>query len=262
MAETLKITTLGQGTPLVLIHGWGLNSGIWQPTAQALSESFQVISIDLPGFGLNQQRVLSPYSLENVATMVSQAIKAHTDKPAIYLGWSLGGLVATQIALQSPQQVFKLVNVCSTPYFVANENWPGIKPEVLTAFHQQLAADSHKTIDGFLKIQAMGSPYIRQDLKQIKSLIMEYDFPTTTTLDDALKLLETVDLRAELSTLAMPCLNIYGRLDTLVPSKVIPKIKALAPTRETIVFDRSSHAPFISEPELFIKLLSNWLNVK
>ena len=54
MAETLKISTSGQGTPLVLLHGWGLNSGIRQPTVEVLAQSYQVITVDLPGFGLNQ----------------------------------------------------------------------------------------------------------------------------------------------------------------------------------------------------------------
>ena len=63
MAETLKITSQGQGIPLVLIHGWGLNSGVWQPLAEKLSSFFKVITVDLPGYGLNVNNTLEDYSL-------------------------------------------------------------------------------------------------------------------------------------------------------------------------------------------------------
>ena len=46
MTETLHITSQGQGTPLVLIHGWGLNSGVWQPLAEKLAPFFKVITVD------------------------------------------------------------------------------------------------------------------------------------------------------------------------------------------------------------------------
>ena len=98
MAETLKISSQGSGIPLVFIHGWGLNSAVWQPSIEVLKEKFEVITVDLPGFGSNVEHSLSPYTLAKVVTLVQQAVA----KPAVYIGWSLGGLVACEIALNYP----------------------------------------------------------------------------------------------------------------------------------------------------------------
>jgi pimeloyl-[acyl-carrier protein] methyl ester esterase len=255
MAETLKIASYGQGLPLVLIHGWGLNSGVWEPCVEQLKQQCEVITVDLPGFATNSTVELTPYTLEALAENVQLAV----GKPAIYLGWSLGGLIASQIALTFPQQVKGLITVASSPHFVEQENWPGIKANVLAMFHQQLAEDTTKTINNFLKIQAMGSPHLRQDIKRIRDLVMQYPMPDRNTLDVSLQLLETSDLRELLPNLQVPFLRLYGKLDGLVPKAVISTINSLVPSSESYSFEQASHAPFISHQDDFLQYISLWL---
>jgi pimeloyl-[acyl-carrier protein] methyl ester esterase len=261
MAESLKITSKGQGTPLVLIHGWGLNAAVWQPLADKLSPFFKVITVDLPGYGLNIEYTISPYTLNNMGKKIVQAI----DRPAVYLGWSLGGLVATEIATNYAEQTLALITLASSPCFIELLNddhqvsWPGINPALLNDFHQQLTQDTKKTVDGFLKIQAMGSPHIRQDLKEIKALIFQYDMPTQQTLNDSLALLETVDLRATLASITLPFLRLYGRLDSLVPKTVPQLVSALSPSSDSHIFKQASHAPFISHIDEVFEVLKQWL---
>jgi len=256
MAEKLKISSQGKGLPLVFIHGWGLNSAVWQPSVEVLKESFEVITVDLPGFGLNIDQTLSPYSLIEVANLVQQAVS----KPAVYIGWSLGGLVASEIALAFPQQVKALVTVASSPCFVEGDNWAGIKSDVLALFHRQLAEDTAKTINNFLKIQAMGSPHLRQDIKLLRDLVMQFSMPTKNTLDESLQLLETVDHRESLANISMPFLRLYGKLDGLVPRKAVKAITELSPHSDVIIFEQASHAPFISHPEEFHQAIIAWLS--
>ena len=265
MAESLKITSIGQGLPLVFIHGWGLNSGIWQPLAERLSSDYQVITIDLPGYGLNVNSSITSYTLENICQQITEVIS----KPALYIGWSLGGLVATKMSLLYSDQVLGLVTVTSSPCFIEKSSvekkmWPGIKPTLLGAFHHQLADDTKKTIDGFLKIQAMGSPHIRQDLKKIKALIFQYPMPSRKILDDSLALLETVDLREDLHKITQPFLRLYGRLDSLIPKSVPPLVDYLAENSESYIFQQASHAPFISHEDEFYQTLIAWIktNIK
>lgn len=255
MAESLKITRQGKGIPLVLLHGWGLNSGVWESLKGLLPDNIELITVDLPGFGLNVEQSLSEYQLINVAKKIQLSIKV----PAIYLGWSLGGLVANQIALAAPDKVLGVVNVSSSPCFVEKEGWPGIKADVLALFHQQLAQDTQKTISNFLNIQAMGSPNLRHDVKALKRMIMQYSMPSRKTLDEALKLLEDVDLREQIAQIKAPSLYLFGKLDTLVPRKAIPLIQKLSPLSKIYLFEKSSHAPFISHQDEFIKVLNEWL---
>ncbi len=251
----LKIASTGDGLPVVLIHGWGLNSGVWQPCVDLLRNNYQVITVDIPGFGINADVVLTPYTLENIA----KHIQAVVGKPAVYIGWSLGGLIATQIALSFPKAVKALVTVASSPCFVEQDNWPGIQQEVLTLFHRQLEQNTQKTIDNFLKIQAMGSPHIRHDIKLIRDLVMQYPLPSKQTLDQSLQFLEQVDQRASLADIEVPFLRLYGKLDGLVPKAVMPLVQHLASKSEQHVFTKASHAPFISDLDDFVAVLSQWI---
>jgi pimeloyl-[acyl-carrier protein] methyl ester esterase len=255
MAERFKIASQGKGLPLVFIHGWGLNSAIWQPCIDQLQDDFEVITIDLPGYATNKSFTLAQYSLEALADIVRQAV----GKPAVFLGWSLGGLVASKMAIKYPDQVLGLVTIASSPQFVERDNWPGIKEDVLSLFHHQLAQDTVKTISNFLKIQAMGSPHIRQDIKKIRDLVMQYKLPSQQVLDDSLRLLETSNLSGELSHVSLPFLRLYGKLDGLVPKKVIPLIDNIVPNSQGYVFKQASHAPFISHQTEFLITLKSWL---
>lgn len=255
MANNLKVTSFGQGTPLVLIHGWGLNAGVWQPLAEQLATHFEVLTIDLPGYGLNIDKLVEPYDLQAIA----QEIKTAVGKPAIYLGWSLGGLVATQLAKQFEHDVIALITIASSPCFVAKDNWPGIQPDVLALFYRQLETDTKRTIENFLKIQAMGSPHIREDIRTIRDLVMQFEMPSKQTLERSLRLLETVDQRNVLSTVTCPFFRIYGRLDSLVPKAAIERINDLVVNSESFVLEKASHAPFISHVEAFNQVLIPWL---
>jgi len=262
--------------PLVLIHGWGLNSGVWQPLIKKFLDNekttnnhkFEIISIDLPGFGTNSHLEIVPYSLANICQHITDKI----DRPAVYLGWSLGGLVATTMALNYPEKVLGLITVASSPYFVENiaeqvteeasnnvNHWPGIKKNVLAGFHEQLSKNIEKTLSNFLKIQAMGSPHIRQDLKEIKQLVMQHNLPSQQTLANSLELLSSSDLRQQLINLKQPFLRLYGANDSLVPKSIIPLVSKLTINSEQQIFNDASHAPFISHADDFYQVLSKWL---
>lgn len=279
MAETLKISSSSdlaplassQKIPLVLIHGWGLNSAVWQPLIESFPDSFtdvfNIVTVDLPGFGVNVNNDIHPYTLANIC----QSISAIIPVPAVYLGWSLGGLVATEMALGFPEKVLGLITVASSPRFLEEKSldeentavtWPGIKANVLSAFHQQLHVDIEKTINGFLKIQAMGSPHIRQDIKQISQLVFQHTMASRATLDSSLSLLENSDYRQLLQKISQPFLRLYGNADSLVPKSVIEKVNQLAPNSDVHIFKQASHAPFISHADDFKTILSQWLITK
>ena len=168
-----------------------------------------------------------------------------------WLGWSLGGLVASQVALSHPDRLQALVTVASSPCFSAHDSWPGIKPDVLSGFQQQLSEDFQRTVERFLALQTLGTESARQDAKALKSTVLSLPMPSPEVLNGGLEILKTADLRQPLTTLDVPFLRLYGRLDGLVPRKIIPVLDALWPKSTSIVFDKAAHAPFISHPQAF-----------
>ncbi|QBC00867.1 pimeloyl-ACP methyl ester esterase BioH [Enterobacter cloacae] len=248
--KTLWWQTVGTGNcHLVLLHGWGLNAEVWNCINEELASHFTLHLVDLPGFG--RSRGFGPMSLDEMA----QQVLAAAPQNAIWLGWSLGGLVASQIALTRPERVSALVTVASSPCFSAQASWPGIKPDVLAGFQQQLSEDFQRTVERFLALQTMGTESARQDARALKQTVLSLPMPDVEVLNGGLEILKTVDLREPLSALTMPHLRIYGYLDGLVPRKVVPLLDSLWPESESQVIAKAAHAPFISHPAEFCSAL-------
>lgn len=242
--------TKGQGNVhLVLLHGWGLNAEVWRCIDEELSSHFTLHLVDLPGFG--RSRGFGALSLADMAEVV---LRQAPDK-AIWLGWSLGGLVASQIALTHPERVLALVTVASSPCFSARDEWPGIKPDVLAGFQQQLSDDFQRTVERFLALRTMGTETARQDARALKKTVLALPMPEVDVLNGGLEILKTVDLRQPLQNVPMPFLRLYGYLDGLVPRKVVPMLDKLWPHSESYIFAKAAHAPFISHPDEFCHLL-------
>lgn len=238
--------TIGQGDRhLVLLHGWGLNAGVWHCISERLSAHFCLHLVDLPGYGHSQG--FPAMTLDEMAT----AVLAQAPEQAIWLGWSLGGLVASQVALNAPQRVCGLVSVASSPRFSAEADWPGIKPETLTAFQHQLSDDFQRTVERFLALQTLGTDSARQDARALKSVVFERPVPAVEVLNGGLEILKTADVRQAIATLSMPFLRLYGALDGLVPRKIVPLLDDVWPASTSHIIEKAAHAPFISHPADF-----------
>lgn len=248
--------TLGEGDQdIVLLHGWGLNAEVWHTIALGAASQFRFHLVDLPGYGRSQG--FPAMSLQQVADCVwRESIRQDSSMKALWLGWSLGGLVASQIALDHENEMKGLITVASSPCFQAqDDSWPGIKPEVLASFQHHLQADFQRTVEQFLALQTLGTASARKDAKLLKSIILAQPAPSVEVLDGGLDLLRTTDLRGELQSLSLPFLRIYGYLDGLVPRKMVPILDDLLPNSLSVVMKNSAHAPFISHPDEFIQLL-------
>ncbi|WHP31609.1 pimeloyl-ACP methyl ester esterase BioH [Trabulsiella odontotermitis] len=244
--------TKGEGNcHLVLLHGWGLNAQVWDCITPELSTHFTLHLVDLPGFG--RSRNAGVMSLDDMA----QQVLTMAPEKALWLGWSLGGLVASQVALTHPERVLALVTVASSPCFGAQGDWPGIKPDVLSGFQQQLRDDFQRTVERFLALQTMGTESARQDARKLKSAVLSLPMPSEAVLDGGLEILKTVDLREPLAALSLPFLRLYGRLDGLVPRKIVPLLDAAWPDSQSYIFTKAAHAPFISHPDEFCHVLLN-----
>ncbi|MGL4978460.1 MAG: pimeloyl-ACP methyl ester esterase BioH [Plesiomonas sp.] len=248
----------GQGErDIVLLHGWGLNAEVWQPLVAELSSHYRVHTVDLPGYGRSSD--YGALSLSEMAHILLQQAPAN----AVWVGWSLGGLVATEAALQAQLAtkitaetalsghgvtIAGLITLASSPCFVMQENWPGIKPEVLAQFRLQLQHDFSRTVERFLALQTLGTATARQDTRYLKQAVLSVPAPAAEVLAKGLDLLADTDLRARVSALMLPALRIYGRLDGLVPHQVIAQVNACWPDSHVEIIAQGAHAPFIAEP--------------
>ncbi|MBU2203264.1 MAG: pimeloyl-ACP methyl ester esterase BioH [Gammaproteobacteria bacterium] len=240
---------------LVLLHGWGVNQGVWQSICQSLPATTTVLTPDLPGFGKALQ-FPPDYTLDAVC----QQLAAQIPDGSAVCGWSLGGLVALALARRYPHKVRQLALVAASPCFLAQADWPGMAPAVMQQFGQALTANLQHTIERFLAIQAMGSDSARADTKMLKQAIMAYPQAQPQAVAAALNLLRDSDLRAEFAALTIPLAGLFGRLDSLVPVKVVEQLQQLQPQGCFTILPHASHAPFISHPAASLAWLKHCLS--
>ncbi|MCL6406049.1 pimeloyl-[acyl-carrier protein] methyl ester esterase [Dickeya dadantii] len=245
---SLHWQTEGEGTcELVMLHGWGMNSQVWNSIVMRLAPHFRLHRVDLPGYGQSQG-----FGVMSLADMAQQVL-AQAPERAVWLGWSLGGLVASQAALSAPERVNALITLASSPCFEAREDWPGIRPQVLSGFQQMLSDDFFGTIERFLALQTLGTENARKDARMLKVALSGQPAPATEVLNAGLGMLRDTDLRESLGSLTMPFLRLYGALDGLVPRKVAALMDEQYPHSTSVVIPKAAHAPFISHPDAFVE---------
>lgn len=245
--------TTGTGDrDLVLLHGWGLNAGVWSCIFPRLAPQFRLHLVDLPGYG--RSCGYEALTLEHM----SEEVASRAPVGALWLGWSLGGLVATEVAYRRPHAVDGLITVASSPHFCADGDWPGIRPEVLEGFAHELRSDFTRAVSRFFGLQTLGTESARQDARWLKNVVLAQPTPATEVLAGGLALLRASDLRSALGQLDVPLLRLYGYLDGLVPRKVVPLVDELSPASQSIVFAGAAHAPFISHPAHFCQAVCDF----
>lgn len=248
------VDIVGQGQPLVLLHGWGMHSGVWQHLVKGLSEQYMLYLVDLPGMG--GSRPIEPYHLHALADSVAEVIPGVSD----ILGWSLGGLVAQRIALNQPDRVRRLVLVGTTPCFVMRPNWPfGVSSENFSNFANSVNRDYKATMLQFLTLQCMKANDARATLRQLRASFETKPTPTQTTLNRSLNILLDTDLREEIPNLRKPTLLIHGDRDTLAPVAAAHWMSQNLPIAYLRVMSGAAHAPFLSHTEQFVETLNQFL---
>ncbi|MCE7032390.1 pimeloyl-ACP methyl ester esterase BioH [Lysobacter sp. GX 14042] len=240
----MHIETRGHGPSLILLHGWAMHSGLFEPLVARLAGRFTLHFVDLPGHGhaRNDDRALEPAAL-------GRELAARLPG-AVWLGWSLGGMVALRAALDHPGQVRGLVMVASSPRFVQGRDWPhGVRPSLFREFGDALGRDFRGTLDGFLALEALGSPEATRELRGLRAQAFERGEPAPHVLQEGLRLLEQVDMRDELGRLRVPSLWLSGRRDRLVPPAAMTAAARLAPGAHSVRIDNAGHAPFLGAPD-------------
>ena len=252
----LKVETTGQGRDLVLVHGWGMNAGVWASLVALLAPAFRVTVIELPGHG-DSDYDAALNSLEDW----SNALLDAAPERAVWLGWSLGGQLAMNAALSAPERVSALILMASTPRFVLGEGWPhALSPDIFHQFSGRLLADPAATLSRFLAIQVLGTEQERETLKRLKQAMQHRKEPKAEALADGLRLLLETDLRPAVADLRPPTLWMLGSRDALVPRGLAEALPKLQPSAEVRLLDKAAHALFLSHPQACSRLMQDFLD--
>lgn len=252
---SLQIETDGNGRDLVLLHGWGLNSSVWEPLREPLARRYRLHFIDMPGYGRNRG-VGTPASMQELA----DALVTATPAGAAWLGWSLGAQLSLLAAQRAPAHIGRLILVAATPCFVARTGWPAaMPPDVFGDFTDGLQDDWRGTLTRFIGLLSADSRSDRDMLRALRDRLLARGEPAPAALARGLEWLRDNDLRVSVSALRNGALFIQGDRDRLVPPAAATGISSWLPAARVVMLKGAGHAPFLSHAGEFLTLLDSFL---
>jgi len=234
----------------VFVHGWAMNSAVWDDCIEQLPDWINVIVVDLPGHG-----TMADVGAETLDDYV-QALMPLVHLPAIWVGWSLGGLAVLRLAELYPQRVAAAMLISTNPCFVSQPGWDcAVDAEVFDTFASNLAKDQEKTIRRFLALQVKGLPDAMAVVRQLQKSIESRGQASKKALISGLEILLKTDLRPALAVIDRPIHWLLGEKDGLVPAALAPVLSEDFGQTGVVLNSDASHAPFISHREDFLQQL-------
>lgn len=216
--------------PLLFIPGWGMGASVFAPTIEALGAT-HTRSIELPASGL---------TLNDWAQQISATITPNS----ILCGWSLGGMLALELALQRPGVIAALVLISTTPRFLADEHWPhGVTPRAFHAFEQLLQNDPPALLRQFITLQCMGDPHPRALARRLAA-----HPPPSQNLATGLAILHDTDLRDTTQHITQPTLLIQGEADHITAPGACHWLQQHLPQARSQLISHAAHALPLSHP--------------
>lgn len=239
-------------TRLCFLHGWAVNGAVFGDFRNRLPENWHSVAPNLMGHG-------DDVADFDVVAAADRVVAQCDDAPAIWFGWSLGGLVALYVAARYPERVRGLV-LCSTfARFQAAADYPeGINSNMMRRMADLLQADYPHYLRQFLELQLLHSPHRVELLANLLPDITHYGKPVA--LHSALNAVERADARHFLSDIHVPTLLLYGGKDTITPVRMGEYLARHLPRAQLCVADKAAHAPFLSHADWCAEQLVNWVH--
>ena len=236
-----------QRHPIVLIHGWGADSQIWQTIPDRLSAFIEVYSLDLPGCG--ESPIVDNYSEASLLEWMAEVLPNH----GYLLGLSLGGMLCRAFAAQYPTRVAGLITISSSLNFVATEQHPeAMAAADFAEFMQHWEQDRSLCLRRFLSLQTQGDSQQRRLIKQLHTMDSKIDDNAGGAL---LALLGGLDNRPHRAKIECPSLDIFGARDALVPVAVTSEFNS-----ETAIIFGAGHLPHLSAADTVLQKITLFLD--
>ena len=270
----VKYVAYGEGPPIVLLHGFGASIGHWRKNIPALAQAgHRVYAIDLLGFGDSEKPHLD-YTLEFWVKLVHDFWKAHVKEPAVFVGNSIGALMALMTLTTYPETASGgvLLN-CAGSLNHRPEDLPKPLGMVMGLFTGLV---SSKLTGPFLFNRVRTKGRIRGSLKQVygnrKAITPELvDLLHSPACQPGAQKVFASVLSAPpgprpselLPQVTQPLLVLWGEKDPWTPIKAADIYQEMAADEsKNVKFDAiadTGHCPHDERPEIVNRLIIDWL---
>ena len=235
---------VGQGPPVVFVHGAAEDGRVWEPQLASLADEFTVVAWDEPGAGRSSD-VPPDFGLEDYADALAALIEALDLGPAHVAGLSWGGSVVQELNHQRPELVATLILIDTYA------GWKGSLPEKevqarLDGARRMLAAPPEEFDPTFPGLFAGDPPpEFVPLLTQMAAAVRP------ESVRNQLHVMAEVDQRDLLPSIAVPTLLIWGELDVRSPLSVARQFEEAIPNAKLVVIPDAGHVSNLEQPEVF-----------
>jgi pimeloyl-ACP methyl ester carboxylesterase len=254
---------MGEGPPLLFVHGL---SGCWQNWLENIpyfARTHRVVALDLPGFGGSP---MPPWEISIPA--YGRFLRDFCERLGVgrssLVGNSMGGFIATEVAITEPDRVDDLVLVSA-----AGITWARARREPAAMIGRVGRAAAPVLLR--FHMQGIKRPRLRRNYFQgiffdpdglRREMLWENIVPALQSPGyyDALTTLWGYDIRDRLEDIGVPTLIVWGRNDRVVPvPAAVSYRKRIGKNAELVIFDHCGHVPQIERPARFNRLLEEFL---
>lgn len=248
----LHVTDVGDGEPIVLIHGWPLSDAMYEYQYQSLArKGFRVIGITLRGFG-QSDKPYGRYDFDVFSDDIKVVLKKLKIKNATLGGFSMGGAVVIHyVTKYNSAHVSKLALFAAAapswkqregfPYGVSDADAEGLINATMTARQDVIASFGA----GFPAKEGGISKNVEKWLENINLEAWPYAITQSITA------LRDLDLRPELAKIDIPVAIFHGIQDKLCDFTLAEQLNKGIKNSYLVKFENSGHALFVEEAEKF-----------
>ncbi|MEP6785063.1 MAG: alpha/beta hydrolase [Sphingomonadales bacterium] len=260
----LFVKELGEGPPVVLIHGWPLNADSWEDVALSLANAgFRAISYDRRGFGRSEQ-TYDGNDYDTFADDLDAVIDQCEAEGAALVGFSMGGgEVARYLSRHGSSKVSKAVLIASVvPFLLKTDNNPDGAPQ--KTFDDMLDGLTEDRA-GFLQDFAKQFYGVGMFSKPVSQGVLDWTFQMAMQAGlrgtiECVKAFSSTDFREDCKAFDVPTMILHGTGDAIVPIDISARKAAqLIPHAELIEYDGGPHGLLATHKEEVARDLISFL---
>jgi 3-oxoadipate enol-lactonase len=247
----LHYEVMGQGDPVLLVHGLGSSLRDWEHQVETLARRHTVIAVDLRGHGASCKPP-GPYSMTLFARDVATLLDALGARPVHVCGISLGGMVACQLAVDFPERVRSLAIINSGPAF------PGRTLKGKLAIWTRFAMIRWKGLPA-LGAMVAGKLFPKPEQETLRRTFVErFGANDPAAYEATLRAIAAFDVSGRMASVRCPVLVVSGDRDYTPVSAKRAYLPLLTDARLVVIEDSGHASPMDQPAKVNEQLLRFW----